>query len=100
MSIISDVEKFDFLRNVIQRIEQSQQALIATRVSLQDVAANWDGYASRETDQAKLAEAGADFASRVTTVWNDRKADLLTALGILAGGMGTTVAALLEELGE
>lgn len=100
MSKIKEAEKLGFLATILQRIPQASNALVNVRVSLQDVLANWQGYAALEEDQNVLAAEGAEFASRVTEVWEDAKPELLMALGILAGGMGTTVEALLTELGE
>lgn len=96
-----------FITRCNQLIDGIPAQVAQLAASLSDTNANWAGYAAIQDDTEKLTAAGAAFAARVATAWENpnlpqgqltSKQNLETALDILAGGMGTTRNALLASM--
>lgn len=67
--------------------------------ALNEVNANWQAYAAISTSQ-EITDTGVEFVAETQAAWDQSKQGLVDAFGVLAGGMGTTVADLLVELGN
>lgn len=70
-----------------QRMSQASQQLGSFSQSTADVLVNWQLYASLEPSQQTLIASGVEFSAKAKALVDDRKAGLVQAWDILAGGI-------------
>ena len=81
-----DAKKYQFLTNVEQRQNQTQQQFLSACQSTFDVYANWQGYVANETVTADRDVSYLEFAAANRELVDAVKTNLAYALDVIAGG--------------
>lgn len=87
MSRFLDAKIFQTTSIIDQRMAQASQQLASFNQSVPDVLTNWQLYASLEPSQEALVASGIEFSAKAKELVDNRKAGLVQAWDILAGGI-------------
>lgn len=98
MSKQAEAKKLAFVQTWEARMQAARTQQQAASQAINDVYANWQGYAAIASQDTDYADTAAQFAADTAAHWATIKGGIAGSLDIVAGGMGVTRQDLLNEL--